>query len=387
MLADIESDRVERTISLTDFEKYGEAICSFANDLPNSGKPGYLFIAATPNGVASGAKIEDQFLQQLAAIRSEGHIQPLPTMNVQKWTLGGGDMAVVEVFPSDLPPVRYRGRTCIRVGPRRAIATPAEERILSERSVGRSRTWDARPCTEATLGDLALDLFSLTYRPNAVSFDTIEENHRPLELQLASLRFFDLKTSCPTNSGVLLFGKDPCSFVPGAYAQYVQYNGESQADEVLQERRFSGDLLDIFRDLDRLAKELADGRPSDRAELGYQTVFDYPPKAMHELLMNAVVHRNYEGSTTPIMINHYSNRIEIQNPGGLFGDLTPDQFPKGGTAYRNPVLAEAAKVLGFVNRFGRGIPIIQRELERNGSSAAEFVLQPNYFLAIARRRP
>jgi ATP-dependent DNA helicase RecG len=90
LLADLESDRVERTISLTDHDKFGEAICSFANDMPNSGKPGYLFIAATPGGKASGAVITDELLQQLAAIRSDGNIQPLPVMNVQKWQLGGG---------------------------------------------------------------------------------------------------------------------------------------------------------------------------------------------------------------------------------------------------------------------------------------------------------
>ena len=138
ILTDLESDRVELTISLTDFDKFGEAICSFSNDLPNSGQAGYLFIGATPEGKASGAVIEDDFLQRLAAIRSDGHIQPLPAMNVQKWFLGGGEMAVVEVFPSDLPPVRYRGRTCIRVGPRRA---PCQSRrgANTVRTASRSR--------------------------------------------------------------------------------------------------------------------------------------------------------------------------------------------------------------------------------------------------------
>ena len=149
LLADDESDRVERTISLTDNDKFSEAICAFANDMPNSGKPGYLFVGATSDGQASGAVITDELLQRLAAIRSDGNIQPLPTMIVQKWQLGGGEMAVVEVFPSDLPPVRYRGRTCIRVGPRRAQASPAEERSLSERRIDRARTWDARVCWEA----------------------------------------------------------------------------------------------------------------------------------------------------------------------------------------------------------------------------------------------
>ena len=114
--------------------------------------------------------------------------------------------------------------------------------------------------------------------------------------------------------------------------------------------------------------------------------FNYPPRAMHELFMNAVIHRSYEGSTTPITINHYSDRIEVQNPGGLFGDLTPDQFPRG-TAYRNPILAEAAKVLGFANRFGRGISIVQDALRRNDSPEATFDLQPNFFLATVWSHP
>jgi predicted HTH transcriptional regulator len=84
--------------------------------------------------------------------------------------------------------------------------------------------------------------------------------------------------------------------------------------------------------------------------------------------------------------DHYSDRIEIQNPGGLYGDLTPEQFPDG-TAYRNPILAEAAKVLGFVNRFGRGIQVVQRELQRNGSPPAVFEPRPNFFLTTVWRYP
>lgn len=386
LLADEESDRVERTISLTNTEKFSEAICAFANDMPNSGQPGYLFVGATPEGRASGAVIDDQLLQNLAAIRTDGQIQPLPTMNVQKWALGGGEIGVVEVFPSDLPPVRYRGLTCIRVGPRRGVATLAEERILSERRIDRARTWDARVCGDATLDDLALDIFTLNYRPNAIAWDVIEEEDRPLELQLASLRFFDLRAACPTNAGVLVLGKDPRYFFSGAYVQYVRYSGDSQADDVLEERRFGGDLLGVLRDLDRLAREVSEGRPRPGEELSERMVFDYPVKAMHELLMNAVIHRNYDGSTSPILVNHYSDRIELQNPGGLFGEMVPGQFPQG-TAYRNPILAEAAKVLGFVNRFGRGIHLAQRELERNGSPPAEFDLHPNHFLATLRRHP
>jgi ATP-dependent DNA helicase RecG len=386
LLRDTESDRAERTISLSDTRKFCEAICAFSNDLPGHGLPGYLFVGANGDGTACGATIDDQLLQNLAAARSDGNILPPPVMNVQKWTLGGGEMAVVEVLPSDAPPVRYRGRVYVRVGPRRGIATQSEERILAERRTARARTWDVRACRDASLSDLALDLFVLNYRQFAVAREVIDQNDRPIEQQLASLRFFDLRYGCPTNAAILLFGKDPISFFPGAYVQYVQYGGTSQADEVIRERRLGGDLLSVMRGLDQLSEDIAVARPVKSSGLGERTVFDYPPRSMHELLMNTVIHRNYEDSSTPTMINHFGDRIEILNPGGLYGDLTPAQFPHG-TSYRNPVVAEAAKTWGFVNRYGRGIAVAQSVLRQNGSQEAEFGLEPNHVLVTVRKRP
>jgi ATP-dependent DNA helicase RecG len=386
LMADLESDRVERTTALTDTDKFAKAICAFANDMPQNRQPGYLFVGVRDDGVPSGAAITDQLLQNLAAIRADGNIQPLPAMTVQRLVASGGDVAVVEVLPSDLPPVRYKGQIWIRVGPRRAIASEAEERILAERRVALARTWDARPCRGAGLDDLVLDLFLVGYRQFAIAPEIIEENNRSTTEQLAALRFYDLKLGCPTYAAILLFGKDPLFFVPGAYVQYVQYGGVSQADEALRDRRLSGDLLAVLRGLDQLAQDLAGARPVPAQDLAERTVADYPPRALHELFVNAVIHRNYDGSSTPILVNHFADRIEILSPGGLFGDLTLEQFPRG-TAYRNPVLAEAAKTLGFVNRYGRGIAIVQAELKRNDSPPAEFEIGSNYFLVRVARRP
>jgi ATP-dependent DNA helicase RecG len=383
LLKDIESDRTERTISLDRMDKFCEAICAFSNDLPQNRLPGYLFIGATPDGTSSGVPITDQILQNLASIRSAGNIQPLPVMTVQKWKLGGGEMAVIEVQPSDLPPVRYKGQVWIRVGPRKGIASETEERILTERRAALARTWDARPCREATLSDLALDLFTLTYRPFAVSREVIEENHRSIEEQLGALRFYDLRAGCPTHAAVLLFAKDPLFFLPGAYVQYVHYEGRTQADRIQRDRKYSGDLLSVMRGLDELCKDVEGARPVAQASLTDRVIADYPPRALHELLMNAVIHRNYEAAT-PILVNHFEDRIEILSLGGLYGDLIPEQFPRV-TAYRNPVIAEAAKALGFVNRFGRGIDIARAELQRNGSPPPKFELEPNHVLVTVWR--
>jgi ATP-dependent DNA helicase RecG len=338
------------------------------------------------DGSAAGAAITDQLLQNLAAIRSDGNIQPLPVMTVQKLATAGGDVAAVEVTPSDLPPVRYKGVVWIRVGPRRGIASESEERILTERRVAMARTWDARPCREASLDDLVLDLFLVGYRQFAVAREVLEENSRTIEEQLGALRFYDPKARCPTNAAILLFGKDPLFFVPGGYIQYVRYAGLTQADDVELDRRLSGDLLSILRSLDQLANELAGVRPIREEGLAERMIADYPARALHELFVNAVIHRNYEGSTAPILVNHYEDRIEISNPGSLYGDLTRDQFPRG-TSYRNPILAEAARTLGFVNRYGRGIAIAQAELAKNGSPEAEFKPEATYFQVTVRRRP
>lgn len=384
LMKELESDHVERTISTSDSDKFSKAICAFSNDMPHHRQPGYLFVGAQDDGKVSGAHISDQLLQNLAAIRSDGNIQPLPVMNVERLETPEGAVAVVEVFPSDLPPVRYKGQVWIRVGPRRAIASESEERILAERRVSSARTWDARPCLDATLDGLALDLFLVGYRQYAVSPETIEENHRTIPEQLAALRFFDLNRGLPTHAAVLLFGKDPLFFVPGAYVQYVRYQGLTQADEPSRDRRFSGDLLSILRGLDQLAEDIAESRPVPGAGLAEKLVYDYPPRALHELLVNAVIHRNYESSTAPVFINHFDDRIEILSPGGLYGDLTLEQFPRG-TSYRNPILAEAAKTLGFVNRYGRGIAIAQAELERNGSPEARFDPRASHFLVTVWR--
>lgn len=385
LLADLESFRVERTESLTDTSKFCKAICAFANDMPGSRSPGYLFVGVDKQGQPIGATIDERLLENLAGHRDNGNILPIPTMQVFKATHGGHDIAVVEVQPSDMPPVRYKQTVWIRVGPSARIATQDEERRLEERRVDHARTWDLRECAGSSLDDLSLDLFKLNYLPQGVSREVLDENDRTVEQQLSSLRFYHRKFNAPTNAAVLLFGKDPLYFFPGAYVQYVQYDGLTLAGVVLRERRISGDLLNVMRDLDRLAKEVANNRPVRRADLSENLVADYPEVALHELFMNAVIHRNYEASTTPVSINHFSDRIEIQNPGSLYGDLTRAQFPNG-TAYRNPVLAEAAKTLGFANRFGRGVALAKRRLEENESPPLDYIVGDNHLAMIVRKR-
>jgi len=384
LLADLESDRVERTVSTDDTDKFCEAICAFANDMPGNSLPGYLILGVRDkDGAIVGVHVTDDLLKKLSNYADSGQIVPLPSITVQKQSLPEGDLVVVEVTPSDLPPLRYRGRVWIRRGPRKAIASEQEERILTEKRTHHARTFDLRPCRGCGQDDLAMELFQLTYRNAAVAPDLIAENGRDMMLQMASLGFWCVREQCATNAGAILFAEDPLIWFPGAAIQYVRFAGDGLDSEPVDERRFAGDLITTLRELDAFLKTVFHARPEPVTPLQEALRVPYPAPAVRELLMNAVMHRDYE-SNAPIRFYWFRDRVEIQNPGGLYGAVTPETFPDQND-YRNPKLAEAMKTLGYVNTFGRGIARTQRALAENGNPPAEFdVSQRTFFLAVVR---
>jgi len=167
-------------------------VCAFANDLPNHRAPGVLYVGVEDNGTCSNLTINDDLLQLLGKIRDDGAITPFPTMEVRRATIGRCTMAVVIAYPSDNPPVRFRGRAWIRVGPRRAIATPEEERRLVEKRRWGNLPLDAQPVTGSTLDDLDLGRFRLEYVPSLISVDTIAQNQRTIQQQLRALRLVNV---------------------------------------------------------------------------------------------------------------------------------------------------------------------------------------------------
>ena len=112
MMADLESDLVERKESLRGDApvKIRQAVCAFANDLPDHGRPGVVFVGAHDAGWPTGIDVTDDLLLQLADIKSDGNIVPPPTMTVEARVLAGARVAVLTAWPSDSPPVRYKGR-------------------------------------------------------------------------------------------------------------------------------------------------------------------------------------------------------------------------------------------------------------------------------------
>lgn len=391
LLRDLESDCVERKESYNGDvrEKTRRAVCCFANDLPSHQRAGNIFIGARDDGSPAGLAITDELLQQLATIHDDGGVLPFPSLTVERRILDGAEFAVVAVTPSQDVPVRYKGRIWVRVGPTTRLASLEDERILAERRGAANLSGDLRPPAECSLDDLDLGFFRTSYLPSAIAPEVLAANQRSVEQQLATCRFVvgpaDLR---PTLVGCLVLAVEPRRAAPGAYVQFVRFGGVHLTSPITDQAEIGGSLSDLLRALDE--KLRAHIRIATNITAGDQEVRqpDYPLAALQQLVRNAVMHRSFEGTNAPIRISWFADRIEIQNPGGPFGQVTQENFGQPGVAdYRNPHLAEAMKILGYVQRFGVGIATARAELATNGNPPPEFQVTQNFIHVTVRTRP
>jgi ATP-dependent DNA helicase RecG len=390
MLDDIESDLSERKGNWAGNapEKVRQAVCAFANDLPNHQRPGVVFIGANDNGAPAGIEVADRLLQTLADIKTDGKIVPPPTLVVERRFLKDAPMAILSVLPSDAPPVRFEGRIWIRVGPRRALATAQDERILNEKRRHQDKMFDSHPISDCPISELNKILFENEYLPQAVASDVLEANERSYEERLASLGMIaSMDDPTPTVTGVLTLGKSPRSWVPCAYVQFLRIRGTEWSDPIADEQEIDGTLDMVLRRLDEKIKAhlsvAVDFTSGSTTEIRTSM---YPLTALQQLTRNAVMHRTYEGTNAPVRVYWFDDRIEIHNPGGPYGTVTSENFGRPGVSdYRNPSIAAVLKTLGFVQRFGFGIAEARRALKANGNPELEFQVERTVVLATVRR--
>lgn len=391
LLNDTESDRTERKESFKGDvpKKARQAICAFANDLPGYNQPGVLFIGAKDNGEPSGLEIPDQLLLSLADMKTDGNILPLPALSVEKRVLKGAEMAVVTVMPSDMPPVKYDGRVWIRTGPRRALANAQEERILNEKRRYKNLPFDIYPVPSATLSDLSRLMFESEYLPQAFAEDVLEANSRSYEQRLASCRMIVSPDDVtPTVTGLLAIGKSPQDFLPGAYIQFLRIDGVELADPVTDEEAIGGGIVEMLRRTEEKLKAHNRTAVDITTQPTHQVMTPYPQVALQQILYNAVLHRTYESTNAPIRVYWFNDRIEINSPGGPYGNVTSANFGQPGiTDYRNPNIADVLKTYGFVQAFGRGIATARRAMDNNGNPPLEFETNPSTVLCTLRAKP
>ncbi len=390
LLSDVESDRVERKQSFNgDVPTLArQAVCAFSNDLPNHNEPGILFIGAKDNGEPSKIPITDQLLCSLADMKTDGNILPLPALSVEKRTLKGAEMAVITIMPSDMPPVKFKGRIWVRTGPRRSIANEQEERILNEKRRYKNIPFDIFPVPSADIKNLSKTIFENEFLPSAFAQDVLEANNRSYEERLASCKMvLSPEDSTPTVLGLLAIGKTPQDFLPGAHIQFLRIDGTELADPVTDEENIGGALVEMLRRAEEKLKSHNRTGVDIISSPTHQIQMPYPPAAIQQILYNAVLHRTYESTNAPVRVYWFNDRIEINSPGGPYGNVTIENFGQPGiTDYRNPNVGDVLKTFGFIQAFGRGIATARKEMSRNGNPDIEFETNANSVVCILRKK-
>lgn len=388
LLNNIESDHAERKESFKGDapKKARQAVCAFANDLPAHNQPGVLFIGANDDGTPSGVEITDQLLRSLADMKTDGNIMPFPVFSVEKRILKGAEMAVITVVPSDMPPLKFEGRIWIRTGSRRALANEQEERILNEKRRYKNLPFDIHPLHSAKLSDLSRVIFENEYLPQAFAQDVLEGNGRSYEERLASCRMIAVPDEpTPTVIGVLAIGKRPQDFLPGARIQFLRIDGIALEDPVIDEEEIGGAVVDMLRRAEDKLKAHNRVAVDITSAQTHQVDSAYPQVALQQILYNAVLHRTYESTNAPVRVYWFNDRIEINSPGGPYGNVTSESFGKPGiTDYRNPNMADVLKTFGFIQRFGRGIATARRAMEVNGNPPPEFETNQSAVVCVLR---
>jgi ATP-dependent DNA helicase RecG len=309
-----EADRAEREHAWAGDapDKVRQAVCAFANDLPGHGLPGVAFIGANDDGSASGVPIDDRLLLTLADIKTDGRIVPPPSLTVERRVLKGSPMAVVTVWPADSPPVRFDGRIWIRTGPRRDRATAQDERVLNERRRTRDSHFESHPVPRATLSDLNRTAFENDYLPAAVARDVLEANERSYEQRLAACGMVaTAEDPVPTVLGLLVVGVSPRDWLPGSYIQFLRIAGRELADPVVDAAEIDGNIGPMLRELDAKLRAHLTTRVDFAGLAVERRISPYPLTALQQLTRNAVMHRNYEGTNTPVHVYWFDDRIEI----------------------------------------------------------------------------
>jgi ATP-dependent DNA helicase RecG len=312
---------------------------------------------------------------QMKVTEQANQMEPVvrPLFSVAR--INGKTVVSAEISECDVyeKPCYYRGSgrirgSFIRVGD--ADLPMTEYEIYSYEVYRRKIQDELRPVPEgigAKLSETQLKLFLSKIRIAKPNFTNLSDED---VLTLCGL----YKDKNPTLAGLLLFGLYPQANYPGfditavVIPGYQMGNIADDGARFIDNKRINGTIPELlesamsFVHRNIKVRTIIDekGRRADKPE--------YPLKAIREIVLNALVHRDYSNHTesSPIRIIFYTDRIEVENPGGLYGRSTLDSLGKSGADTRNPAIAVALEVLiDIENRFS-GIPVIRYEMNAAG---------------------
>jgi ATP-dependent DNA helicase RecG len=322
-------------------------IISIVSILNKHGK-GELYFGINNNGTPAGIEVSEKTIRDISQAIGE-NIEPKIYPEIKQIKIKGSDCIIIKFSGSEKPYFAF-GRPFIRVGDEdRSLSAKELENMILEKKRDQLR-WDKDICHTASHKDISIQKIKTFLKKANLKYAGIQNSLEKLDL---------IKNGNLLNTALLFFGKKPGRFFPNAKLRCAVF-GTTGTAYIIDRQEFTGDIFYLIEKAEEyILQNIHIGMTLD----GMYRV-DVPEisrSAFREAVINAFCHRDYyEYDSVNIAI--FKDRVEIRNPGGLFGGLTIEQIKQEMISKRrNELIAELLHRVHFVEKWGRGIDLILSE--------------------------
>lgn len=328
-----------------------EEMIAFAN-----AEGGEIWIGLNDDGTING--ISRSYEEDIMNISRTACIPPL---TVTYKDLKAGEYTVARIIVpkgKDKPYYSSRQKYYIRVGTTKRVAS--REELLRLFQVSGAIHYDIVEIDRAKQSDL--DVSHVASYFSRYQLDFIDEPE-PERLRLMANTDILGDAGNPTLAGLLIFGIAPERFIPSSGIALAHFSGNEITEDLIDKQNIFGPLpRQVEGAIAAIKSNMVVG--SRISGLKREEAAHYPDKVFRELVTNACVHRNYSISGSNIRIFIFSNRIEFISPGPLPNTVTIEKLPVGVSFARNPTLVRFMENLGYVDKLGRGLPMVCQEAKK-----------------------
>ena len=329
---------------------------------------GTILLGVADDGTVLGIDGSDQLEEWVMNIARTAVI-PALTVTYETVAINATRVAVVGVPKGSDKPYQTGDKYLMRVGSTNRVATQAELMRLFQMSG--VFHYDTLPVANASINDLnmaALDSYFANY-----GFEFSKEADIARRQLLINTDIL-APSGEPTIGGLLMFGINPSRYLPQAAIMFAHFNGLEIAAELIDRQEIIGTLP---QQVDAAVAVMKNNllRPSTIEGMKRKDTRQLPPdKVLREMVVNACVHRNYAIAGSRIRIFMFDDRIECISPGRLPNTVTVAKLRSGVSYASNPVLLKFMDNLRYIDRLGRGFPMIYREMQQIGKEVNVYEL-------------
>lgn len=272
----------------------------------------------------------------------------------------GGHMVARIVVPKgkDKPYYSSRQKYYIRVGTTKRVAS--REELLRLFQVSGAIHYDIVEIDRAKMSDLDVSQIASYFSRYHLDFTGESETERSRLMMNTDILSENGK---PTLAGLLIFGIAPERYIPGSGIALAHFAGTDITEELIDKQNIYGPLpRQVEGAVAAIKTNMVVG--SRVNGLKREEAPHYPDKVLRELVTNACVHRNYSITGSNIRIFIYMDRIDFISPGPLPNTVTIEKLSVGVSYARNPTLVRFMENLGYVDKIGRGLPMVCQEAKK-----------------------